>query len=224
MGLSYRFPTERRPDQELIMSDEYVLCVPSSIDLPSGFIPYSKATFFDILRYAVHFRPRSEVETDSGYKQIVTYCMVFSLRLSKDLSIEHGGFLAYQRPHRGSESRLNSLWSIGIGGHVNYVDMLGKLPYLGIEDACRRELVEEINYNDAELKRPIFAGFINDDSNDVGRHHIGIVGMMSFYPGLLQVNPEFPDWSLVTPGQLYEEIDKYESWSQILIRDYLCKG
>jgi predicted NUDIX family phosphoesterase len=205
------------------MSDEYVLCVPSSIDLPTGFIPYSNATFVDIMQCAVHYRPRPAVETDSSYKQIATYCMVFSVRVRKDLAMESEGFLAYQRPHRGQESRLDSLWSIGIGGHVNYDDMVGKSTYQGIESAFLRELSEEIEYDQSELKRPALLGFINDDSNDVGRHHIGIAGMMTVRPGSLRVNAEFPAWTWLNSGRMVEDIDKYESWSQILIRDYLRK-
>jgi predicted NUDIX family phosphoesterase len=205
------------------MSEEYVLCVPSSIDLPTGFIPYSKATFLNILRYAVHYRPRPAVETDMNYKQIATYCMVFSVRVREDLAMESEGFLAYQRPHKGTESRLDSLWSIGIGGHVNYEDMQSRTPYQGIENAFRRELAEEIEYEQSEFERPVLLGFINDNSNDVGRHHIGIAGLMTVRPGSLRVNAEFPAWIWLNSCPSSEYINKYESWSQILIRDYLGK-
>lgn len=205
------------------MRDEYVLCVPSSIDLPTGFIPHSEAIFLDILRHATHYMHRPRVETNPKYKQIATYCMVYSFRFTRDLTTESEGLLAYQRPHKGMESRLDSLWSIGIGGHVNYDDMMGRETYQGIEHAFRRELTEEVEYPYSDWKRPDIIGFINDDSNDVGRHHIGIVGMIIVPPGSLKVHAEFPAWTWLNICPSSKDIPKYESWSQILIRDFLGK-
>ena len=64
--------------------------------------------------------------------------------------------------------------SVGVGGHINPVDEradpLGKATYLaGVE----REIDEELNITGGHQNRIV--GLLNDDINDVGKVHLGVV-------------------------------------------------
>jgi len=81
------------------------------------------------------FMDRAAAEEDPGHKQIILYCI-----------FRHGGrFLRYTRGKSGGESRLHSLGSIGIGGHVNPIDASeGRFGTDAYHAAVRREIDEEL--------------------------------------------------------------------------------
>ena len=58
------------------------------------------------------FRPRSEVEDDPSFKQIIPYVIFRS----------NGLVFTYVRGKRGGELRLRRLRSLGVGGHVAEAD------------------------------------------------------------------------------------------------------
>src|SRR4051794_24182824 len=62
------------------------------------------------------FRPRSEMETDPSFKQIIPY-VVF--RSGEDI-------FCYTRGSSQGEARLHRLRSIGVGGHVDEADAEGR--------------------------------------------------------------------------------------------------
>ena len=80
----------------------------------------------------------------------------------------------YQR--HGSEQRLHDLWSLGIGGHINLIDMnTQKDSFKQILIAgMQRELDEELEYM-PQNDEPEFAGVISEDITDVGKVHLGAV-------------------------------------------------
>jgi predicted NUDIX family phosphoesterase len=106
---------------------------------------------------------RSLAEVEETYKQLVCYVV-----LIYGCEIFH-----YQRSPRGGETRLAGLRSIGVGGHVNLGDGDQLSGRSTLVRGIRRELTEEV-------KLPVepaidLIGVINDDSNEVGRVHLGIV-------------------------------------------------
>lgn len=110
------------------------------------------------------FMERPSAESDPSHKQLIPY------------SIFHheGRYLTYLRGGSSGEKRLVAKSSIGVGGHINPVDQthdsLGETMYLnGVE----REIAEELVIAGEHTQRVI--GLINDDSNDVGRVHLGVV-------------------------------------------------
>lgn len=102
------------------------------------------------------FRPRSALEIDPSWKQIVPYLVL------------RDGPLVYlmQRTRAGGDARLHDRWSIGIGGHVEAGDgdAIGGL---------RREWQEEIDA--AFVPGWRFVGLLNDDTTPVGAVHLGLV-------------------------------------------------
>ena len=75
---------------------------------------------FDVKRYldklfvpgVPRFLPRSQVEEDPSYKQLIPYVIMAC----------DGKYLSYVRGKRAGETRLLNLRSIGIGGHINPID------------------------------------------------------------------------------------------------------
>jgi predicted NUDIX family phosphoesterase len=110
------------------------------------------------------FMDRGKAEEDSSFKQIIPYALFH----------HNGRYLHYTRGKSGGESRLHAQGSVGIGGHINPVDEradpLGRETYLaGVE----REIDEELNITGGHQNRIV--GLLNDDSNDVGKVHLGVV-------------------------------------------------
>ncbi len=107
-----------------------------------------------------------DVENDSSYKQIIPYIVLQTMDSDKTA--------VYQR--QGSEERLHDLWSLGIGGHINPVDMdtskdaFKQILIAGME----RELDEELEQM-PEHDQPEFLGVISEDITDVGKVHLGAV-------------------------------------------------
>lgn len=154
------------------------------------------------------FIPRDEAEEDPGYKQIIPYAI-----------FRHGDrFLHYVRGGGSGEQRLAAKGSIGIGGHINAEDYraqahLDKDTYtIGVE----REIDEELRLSGPHTQRIV--ALLNDDSNPVGRVHLGVVHLFELSSGEVASNEEnITELSFLTLGELRERRDRLESWSQICL-------
>jgi predicted NUDIX family phosphoesterase len=102
------------------------------------------------------YRPRSEVEDDPSWKQIIPYV---ALRDGERIFL-------MRRTRAGSDARLHERYSIGIGGHVNPTDggLLG-----GMAREWREEVVADFE------PRFVPLGVLNDDEDPVGQVHLGLV-------------------------------------------------
>jgi len=161
----------------------------------------------------MQFAPRSEMETNPVYKQFIPYCL-----------LRHGTrLICYRRSSKASETRLHGLYSIGWGGHVNDSDQV--LPLWNdaiISQTFYRELKEEI---DVKINQsPRLVGFINDDTTDVGKVHLGIV-----FEYWLE-KPEFrrrnnqgqEKVAFLELEEIFSKKSNYESWSRIVMEEYLA--
>ena len=165
---------------------ERVLCMARSA-LPESWlrdavaIKMSTEEFHDFLGdVPVNWVMRPAVEKNPFYKQLIPYVI---------LQTFDGLYTACYR-RNGSESRLHSLWSVGIGGHINEDDCpTGDMSLAAIiAHGMERELGEE--FQSLPPKRPpVFHGVINEEKTAVGNVHIGLVyrihvsDMADFVPG-----------------------------------------
>lgn len=133
----------------------------STIHLGEGFTEYDKSIFTDLLNNSL-FRDRDSVEYDPCYKQIIPYVVI-----SENTSDR---ILVYNRSKQSDEARLHDKFSLGVGGHIEDVD--DTRGYDAFYHGMRREIQEEIGLVSHCDYRIL--GFINDNSNDVGRVHLGI--------------------------------------------------
>ncbi len=152
------------------------------------------------------FRPRSEVEEDPSFKQIIPYVVFRS-----------GGLVfAYTRGKSGGESRLRRLRSIGVGGHVAEADAEGRGTVEAYELALLRELDEEVEIRSPGRIRRL--GLINDDANPVGRVHLGVVHLYELdRPEVVPREDALADPEFLPITGLPALRDRFETWSQICI-------
>ena len=198
--------------------DERVLVVPSSeldrLGRFQGFSAeadrYMKALLVPEL---MQYRPRSQVEDDPGYKQIIPY-VVFRCA---------DAVFCYLRGKSQGEARLHRLRSLGVGGHVSEEDAQGGKNLDAYESAMRRELDEEVVV--ASPGRISRVGLINDDSTPVGQVHLGVVHLFDLERPQVTAREEGLVESGFVPLATVKTIrHEFETWSQICIDAVLKKG
>lgn len=149
----------------------------------------------------IDFLKRSKVENLFEYKQIIPYIIILN---------SNNHLLIYQR--NGSEKRLNKIWSIGWGGHINKCDFENgqNITNIIIKSATR-ELYEEIpNFSGSPLK---FLGLINEELTKVGKTHIGLVFATT-------INVQKPQSSDETKNSKFISLAEFKSykvelWSEL---------
>jgi predicted NUDIX family phosphoesterase len=151
--------------------------------------------------------PRSQVETDPSYKQLIPYVIMSC----------QGKYLSYVRGSRAGEKRLVGNRSIGIGGHINPADDVSLLgvfeTYL---EAVEREVAEEVNVETKHSDR--IAALLNDDSNEVGTVHLGIVHHWRLdEPRVSRKEQMITQMSFMTQGELEAVRDTMETWSALCL-------
>lgn len=208
------------------MLEEQVLGIPTSIFADcgyfEGFVPFSDKMLPVFDSSNQEFRPRVEAEKDPSFKQLIPYIVLMRGNL----------ILNYFRGRGQGEKRLRGRRSLGIGGHINPCDLtdavLGRLAdrpdFLDDRyvNGMLRELIEEIKFKSIpeEWDAPI-VGLINDDSNDVGKVHLGVVHVLRLERGmkLHAREKDILDLSWHLPPVLMQARfhDQFEPWSQIVL-------
>jgi predicted NUDIX family phosphoesterase len=148
--------------------------------------------------------PRPEAENDPTHKQLIPY-VVLRWR---------GQVFHYRRGRSGGESRLHALRSLGIGGHICSDDAEGGAdPY---HAGMRREVGEEVHLETPY--RECLLGLLNDDSNPVGRVHLGVVHRFDLAePNVRRREEALANEGFAPVATLYAEADQFETWSQLLL-------
>jgi predicted NUDIX family phosphoesterase len=190
---------------------ERVLVVPTAVFHAAGVFHGFCSRVADYLprlldSQVLTFRPRSEVETDPSFKQIIPYVV---LRCGEYV-------FHYTRGQKGSEARLRALRSLGVGGHISESDvsLFGDLYRSGL----MREVEEEVHLDSPYTERCI--GLINDDRTAVGQVHLGIVHVFD----LAEPKARRRESVLTRAGfgplaELRQQLDEFETWSQFLLSD-----
>ena len=191
------------------MTDERVLCIPSArlhaAGYFHGFRPADEAFRAAVLDpVAFSFRPRSEVETDPDFKQLIPYVV-----LACGDRVFH-----YRRGASGTEARLRALRSVGIGGHISEADAAGgDDPY---RTGMARELSEEVDVRAGYAERLI--GFINDDTTPVGQVHLGVVHRFELdEPAAMPREDALADAGFAPLADLRADRGRIETWSQFVL-------
>lgn len=188
---------------------ERVLVMPTSVfheaGLFQGFCPRVEHYLGRLLdpRH-LSYRPRAEVETDPTFKQIIPYVV---LKWRDQL-------FHYTRGKRATESRLQALRSIGVGGHISIQDQnLFEPPY---REAMLREVAEEVFLETTYGERCL--GLINDDATPVGQVHLGIVHVFDLAEPRVQRREQALIRSGFAPlAELQTQKSEFESWSQLVL-------
>ena len=198
--------------------DEQILVVPRSRLFDdertafNGFIGRGDERYDSIVSSFGDFevKRRGDMEEAPSYKQLVSYVIIKSDR--------DDSTLVYKRLDGGGEARLHGLLSIGVGGHMNDVpesdDINDKLSV-----NAKRELAEEVGLEGEAVKEMEIMGLINDDDNEVGKVHIGLVLSVKVDPSIVaskEVDTLELNWEA---DENLPVMSPYESWSELIIRD-----
>lgn len=166
-----------------------------------GLITGREAEVMQLAREHGEFMPRPEAEQDPGFKQIIPYVAV----------VRRGEVFATTRLNKGGEARLHGKMSLGVGGHMNEVDREGDW----LMHCLRREIDEEIALDDFGTLTP--RGLINDDSNEVGRVHLGFFFTLTTGGSAAVRETEKLEGGFVKIAELASLSERMETWSQIIV-------
>ena len=178
-----------------------------------------------------------ELENNSSLQQVIPYVWVINPKEKK--------VFAYKRAsgkQNYSETRLMDKISCGVGGHIDREDSDVKmlehfehpkvqhktqgLSNNPIEKAMMRELMEEIVMK--EYPKPKIVGYLNDDSDSVGRVHFGIVAVAETTADVKKGDNEMAHgrfYSIDELERLFSDTNyEVESWTRIswpFVKNYL---
>ena len=154
-----------------------------------------------------YFLARDLAEHDPSHKQIIPYAI-----------FRHGEkFLHYVRGGGGGEKRLAAKGSIGIGGHINDSDYsTASIDRDTYATGVAREIDEELHIVGTFAQEIL--GLINDDSNEVGRVHLGVVHLFTLESDQVTAGEDnIGELTFLTLDELLARRDQLESWSQICL-------
>lgn len=195
------------PQKQVIAQphDELILVVKRTHLLPGdgfqGLKTIDCDTYLQTIQAHKKFLPRSIMETDPTYKQIIPY-LLFK---------HNNSFFLMQRRHNASEARLQNKFTLGIGGHIREKDIQSD----SIVAWAQREFNEEVHYAGNLKITPL--GILNDDSNDVGKVHIGFVFLLEGDSGDIRIKSELKWGELTTLDACKKYTDHMESWSSLVL-------
>jgi len=193
---------------------EHVLVVPTSefhrLGHFQGFSPEVDRYLNGLLTPEhTSYRPRSEMEQDPSFKQLIPYVIFRHTAADGTVSL-----FQYKRGSGQGEKRLHAKRSVGIGGHISSDDASCDDAYA---EGMRRELAEEVII-ETEYKSTV-AGLINDDLTEVGKVHLGVVHIFDVeQPAVRSREDDLCDGRFVPVKELLAEIEEFETWSQICLK------
>lgn len=153
---------------------------------------------------------RGDAEKNPEYKQPIPSVI---LRRGDEVFV-------YKRLKAGGEARLHDQLSITVGGHMNRLNDVRNWD-VNLTLNMHRELEEEVNIENCLYGEPELIGLINDDENEVGQVHIGILYVLDL-PDHAEVTVKETNklegyWIRtrdLTKTPLFESL---ESWSQFAV-------
>ena len=151
---------------------------------------------------------RGDMEEDPSYKQLISYCI---------LENEHDEILVYERLSGGGESRLHGQSSIGVGGHMNDVKGAESINEV-LRVNAQRELDEEVGLPEHKSQNLAYIGFINDDTNEVGEVHLGVVFKIKVDSNDVEAKETDTLKIKWVNHNKIEQYDDFETWSALILQ------
>jgi predicted NUDIX family phosphoesterase len=184
------------------VTDERVFVVPRSTVVDDagwyGLRTDDLDAFVAALERAGRYEPRTEMERDPSFKQVIPY-----------LVLRDGErFFLMRRTTAGGDPRLHGRYSIGVGGHLNPGDG-------GVLGGLRREWAEELVADFVPDFRLV--GLLNDDTTEVGAVHLGAVYVADAggRPVAIRETDKLAG-SFVGAGEVAAVADRLETWSRLV--------
>lgn len=165
--------------------------------------------YLALIQNNYQFKRRGDVETDPSWKQIIPY-IVFSCQEK---------FFVYRYLPQAGEQRLVNTYQIGVGGHINEIDVNGGDV---LQEGMMREWSEEVEYKGNLLEKK-FIGLLNDDSRPVEQVHLGLVyHFVGDSPHITIQEKDKMQGELIDIESIEDKINNSESiWLRVVYNDYL---
>ena len=177
--------------------DQNILVVKKNIlfgeDYFEGFRYYGEVDYEQRMIENLEVMRRGDAEINPDYKQPIGYTIAVN-------SLEKKVFV-YQRSSKDKdygEKRLMGKWSCGIGGHIEDFEKDEINP---IQISTEREFSEEVEIEGGIIATKLL-GYINDDTNEVGKVHFGIVYIMELSGDIKPLGSEMANGRLIDVGEL----------------------
>ncbi len=167
--------------------------------------------YLDLIRNNYQFKKRGEVENDDSFQQIIPYIL---------FSFEDKFFL-YKYLEKAGEQRLRKDYMLGVGGHINPIDIKSGKDILEI--GTMREWNEEVDYRGNILSKKL-VGILNDESRPVERVHLGLIyHFIGDSPEISVKETDNIKGELVDLKNLGECMKNSQGWAPIIYKEYLSK-
>ena len=185
-----------------------------------GFLEFGKNDYINIILNNYEYIDRDLAEGNPKLQQPIPYVWIVNPKTKMIFAYRRAADKNYR------DQRLRNKWSCGVGGHIDRdTEENSKNPII---KAMMRELKEEvvmINY-----PTPKIIGYINDDSDSVGRDHFGIVAIAETNNDVRKGDDEMAHgrfYSLSELERIFNDSNNdIETWTRIswpFVKDYLNK-
>lgn len=184
---------------------EEVIVIPVNLFKKFG---YFQGLSFEIDKYLKQFSKsenyelldRTHAESNFDFKQLVIFAI---LRYrNKIVVFEQEDELGHMK------------YSLAIGGHISKRDLGGSHPFY--YEALRREINEEMKIKGGYT--PKIVAIINDDIDEGGKLHLGIVFNVLLNRKKLKSKQDLIKMiKFMTPSELKKNLDLFENWGRICI-------
>lgn len=107
---------------------------------------------------------------------------------------------------------------MGVGGHMNNVvgaDSINEV----LRVNAQRELEEEVGLCQEDSQNMEYLGFINDDTNEVGKVHMGIVFKITVHSNDVEAKETDTLKIRWVEKCSIESYDDFETWSALILQD-----
>ena len=190
-----------------------------------GFLPLDAYDYFLIIKTNFFYHERGDaLENDFSLQQVIPYVWIFNPE-KKEVFLYKRTLNGKKQSDEYKEIRYLNKFSGGVGGHIDRdTEENVENP---IRAAMLRELKEEVLMTDYPI--PEIIGYINDDSDSIGKVHFGIVAVAKTLESVVSNDAEG-----LSSGRFYtlEEIEQLfadpeneiENWTRIswpFVKDYL---
>lgn len=137
---------------------------------PQGFVEETGQGYIKTVLEKYEYKERNDaLEHDTSFKQIIPYVWIVNPNLKKVFLYKRA---PSTNPHYKEQRYLNK-FAGGVGGHIDKdTEEKTQDP---IHAAMMRELREEVALDEYPI--PKIVGYVNDDEDDLGSVHFGVVAL-----------------------------------------------
>lgn len=191
--------------------DQQILCIKSEILFEKGKWDGLKTEdlnyYYQLLLEKSEFKRRGDLEENPDYKQIIPQVI---------LKFENKYFLHQQVA--GTEERLQKMYPLPLGGHVEQFDLEGEKDLL--QTALEREVEEEVLIESKIVNREFIGIVYLEDDNPVNHVHVGLFYIFELDGDDVEMNEEeLEKVGFVDKKYLMDNMENLTYWSRVVLNE-----